>query len=462
VHALKPLILLAILAAMWWFPPPSGLPREGWHLLGVFVAVIAGFLLQAYPMAPMVLFGLLACVLTDLLSMERALAGYGDETVWLVVGAFLLAGAVQGTGLGRRIVLTLVVRLGRSTVGLGYAQAAAELLLGPLVPSNTARGGGILAPICGSLAMALDAESPKRAGAYLSLVGAHANIVTAAMFLTGMAANPIFARAAQDVYGVRFDWTMWALGAIAPGLLTLALLPWVLSKLAPPELRDGRPAQERAHEALAAMGPWLRGERVMAAVFFAMLGLWVTQRWHGLGTALVAWLGLAVLLLTGTRLWKEMAADERTWDALIWLGGLLTLATALKDHGVIAWFAGTMAQRVEGLGTLSTLLVLALVYFYSMYGFSMLTAHLTAMAAAFLGVCHVAGVPSMLAVPLLAYFSNLCACTTNYSTGPVIIYFGLGYVPAATWFRVGFFVSLLHLIVWIGGGLAWWKLLGWW
>ena len=73
-----------------------------------------------------------------------------------------------------------------------------------------------------------------------------------------------------------------------------------------------------------------------------------------------------------------------------------------------------------------------------------------------------AGAPPHLMVALLAPFSNLCGCVTNYSTGPVIIYFGLGYVPAARWFRIGFLMSLYHLAIWLGLGLLWWKLLGWW
>ena len=63
---------------------------------------------------------------------------------------------------------------------------------------------------------------------------------------------------------------------------------------------------------------------------------------------------------------------------------------------------------------------------------------------------------------LLAYFTNLCGAMTNYSSGPIVIYFGLGYVPAGRWLRVGFLVSLLHLTVWLGPGLLWWKWLGWW
>jgi DASS family divalent anion:Na+ symporter len=68
----------------------------------------------------------------------------------------------------------------------------------------------------------------------------------------------------------------------------------------------------------------------------------------------------------------------------------------------------------------------------------------------------------MIAVAVLAYFSCLCGCTTNYSSGPVIIYFGLGYEKASRWFQIGFLISLVHIVVWLGSGLIWWKLLGWW
>ena len=69
---------------------------------------------------------------------------------------------------------------------------------------------------------------------------------------------------------------------------------------------------------------------------------------------------------------------------------------------------------------------------------------------------------AVLTVALLAYFSNLCGCLTNYSTGPVVIYFGLNYVTAPRWMTVGALVSLFHLAVWLGLGMAWWKWLGWW
>ena len=73
---------------------------------------------------------------------------------------------------------------------------------------------------------------------------------------------------------------------------------------------------------------------------------------------------------------------------MVWLGGMVCMAGLLKDHGFIAWFAETMKEEVTGMGALATALTLALIYFYSMYGFSMLTGHITAMVAAFLARRH--------------------------------------------------------------------------
>ena len=121
-----------------------------------------------------------------------------------------------------------------------------------------------------------------------------------------------------------------------------------------------------------------------------------------------------------------------------------------------------MQTQVAGLSGIVVVLALALIYFYSMYGFSMLTAHISALVGAFFTVALAAGAPPLLTVAVFAYLSSLCGCMTNYSTGPVIIYFGLGFVETGKWFRVGFFVSLFHLVIWFGIGLPWWKALGWW
>lgn len=458
-------VCLILGAATWVIPGPDGMSDSGWHTFGIFATTILSFLIRPLAMGPMVLLGLIALSATGTIAYKTLIQGFGDTVAWLVVAAFLIAGAVQRTGFGRRIALTLVALMGRSTLGIGYAICGAELILGPVVPSNTARGGGVLAPIVQSLSVALGShptESPDRAGRYLVLTGAHANLVTAAMFMTGMAANPLISKAASATFGIDFGWGTWALGAIVPGLVALALIPLLMYRLVKPTISDARSAQEKARSDLAEMGTWTRGQKTMAVLFVVLILLWSTKSVHGMGSGLVAWIGVAILLLTGTESWDDVTGNAKAWDTLIWLGGLLAMATALKDEGVVAWFANSVQGHVTGLGPMALVLSLALIYFFSMYGFSMLSAHISALAGAFFAVAAAVGSPPMLIVPLIAYFSSVCGCTTNYSTGPVIIYFGLGYVPTPTWFKVGAVMALFHITVWIGVGLVWWKILGWW
>jgi DASS family divalent anion:Na+ symporter len=264
------------------------------------------------------------------------------------------------------------------------------------------------------------------------------------------------------VFGVDFGWGRWALGSLVPGLVGLSLLPLLMRYLARPTITDVQAARQQARDELAAMGQWTGGQLMTGAVFVLLLVLWATKPLHGLGAGLVTWIGVAVLLVSGTEDWAGVTGNSKAWDALIWLGGLLSMANALKAVGVVAWFAEAMKGQVSGLGGVTVALSLALVYFFSMYGFSMFTAHIAALVSAFFAVASAASAPPMLTVALMAYFSCLCGCTTNYSTGPFVIYFGLGFVTTQRWFSTGFVIALFHLTVWLGIGLPWWKVLGWW
>lgn len=502
--------------AIWFSPVPAGLTPPAWHIFAVFAATILGFLLKPMPMGPCVLIGLIVLTLshdlywsglnlaidlnyhlespgdntlaviptendsftsqlttsTDFIkvSFQQSLSGFANTTTWLVVAAFLIAGAVVRSGLGRRVALVLISKLGGTTLGLGYAIAAAEFCLGPFIPSNTARGGGVMAPVVDSLARATGSspeESSSGAGRYLILCGAHANLIAAAMFLTGMAANPLVSKAAADTMQVDFGWGRWLLGSIVPGIVSMATLPLLMSWLAPPGESKGDARDEAAAE-LAELGNWTAKQLTLASVLLGMVVLWASgplqKAWLGyaLPTALVALMGVALLVVLGVERWRDITGNAAAWDTLVWLGGLVTMCNALNDTGFAKWFAESASEWFSGLPALPTALALTVVYFYSMYAFSMLTGHILAFAAVFFAVAFAAGAPPLLMTALIAYFGCLCGCTTNYSSGPTIIYFGLGYVPIGQWYRVGFIMSLVHLTIWLGVGLPYWKLLGWW
>ena len=134
-------------------PIPSGLTAKAWYYFALFVTVIATLVTEPIPGPAAGLIGITVAGILRLVaptpveSMQWALTGFADSTVWLMFVAFMFGLGYQKTGLGRRLALLLVRSLGSRTLGLGYAIALTDLALAPFVPSNTARSGGIVFPI---------------------------------------------------------------------------------------------------------------------------------------------------------------------------------------------------------------------------------------------------------------------------------------------------------------------------
>ena len=459
-------VCVGVAGILWGLPSPEGLPREGWQTFAVFAGVISAFLLRPIAMAPAVLLGLIVLVLAGTVDAGDAIAeGFGDKTVWLVVAAFLVAGAVDRTGLGRRIALHLIRILGRSMLGLGYAIAATELALGPFIPSNTARGGGIISPVVWSVARTLGAvpDTPTaRTGAFLAQTGSHANLVCSAMFLTAMAGNPLVAVEAERIFGVDWSFASWLLGSIVPGLAGLAAVPLVMYLLQPPDSHDVSRVRARVRDEIEALGPWTRRELTLVAILLALLALWSTKSFHGIDTTVIAFMGILAIVLTDTQEWRDIAATWGAWDALIWLGGFVALAEALIATGFTTWLQDVIGGHLSGFSPVATTIAIGLIYFATMLFFSQLTAHITALAAVFLTLAASASSPPFLAVAIISYFSCLCGTMTPWSSGPVIIYFGFGYVSVGRWMINGCSMAVVQIAIWLGLGLGWWKLLEWW
>ena len=439
---------------------------KGLHLFAIFVTTIAGIILKALPMGAVAMIGIAVTALSGTLSIADSMSGFSDVVIWLIVLAFFISRGFIKTGLGARIAYSFMALLGRRTLGLSYGLAATDLVLAPAIPSNTARGGGIIMPIMASLARAYGSNpgdaSSKKMGAFLTLTAYQVNCITSAMFLTAMAANPLAQKLAGDLK-VNITWGGWALAALVPGLVALILVPLLIYKLMRPEITETPEAVEMAKGHLRDLGPIKRQEWMMLGVFVMLLVLWIFAKQLGdINATTSALAGLAVLLLTGVLNWDDIKAETGAWDTLVWFAALVMMASFLNKLGMVPWFSKTMGGMVAGHGWLFAFLVLALVYFYSHYFFASNTAHVASMYAAFLGVSIVAGAPPVLAALVLAFFSNLFAGMTHYGTGPAPVLFGTGYVELGTWWRMGLLISVVNIVIWVGVGGLWWKVLGLW
>ncbi len=440
--------------------------EKGLHLFAIFVTTIVGIILKALPMGAVAMIGIAVTALSGTLSIADSMSGFSDVVIWLIVLAFFISRGFIKTGLGARIAYTFMALLGKRTLGLSYGLAATDLVLAPAIPSNTARGGGIVMPIMASLARAYGSHpgdtSARKMGSFLTLTAYQVNCVTSAMFLTAMAANPLAQKLAGDLK-VTLTWGGWALAALVPGLVALLVVPLLIYKLHPPEITETPEAVVMAQGHLRDLGPIKRQEWAMLGVFVLLLVLWIFAKQLGdLNPTTSALAGLGVLLLTGVLNWDDIKAETGAWDTLVWFAALVMMASFLNKLGMVPWFSKTMGGVVAGKGWIAAFLVLALVYFYSHYFFASNTAHVASMYAAFLGVSIAAGAPPVLAALVLAFFSNLFAGMTHYGTGPAPVLFGTGYVEIGTWWRTGLLISFVNIVIWVGIGGLWWKVLGLW
>jgi DASS family divalent anion:Na+ symporter len=373
-------LVVCVGIGIWLLPRPEQVDSRAWRLLAIFVATVVGLIAKPLPMGAMAAVGLAATLVTGTLTINEALRGFSNATVWLVVTALFLASGFIQTGLGARIAYAMVKAFGRTRVGLGYSIVAADLVLAPLIPSNTARAGGVIYPILQSLMRVIAPEpvAHARTRTFLTLAAYNGTVVTSAMFITAMVANPLVVQLAAD-QSVSISWNLWALAASVPGAVSLIVIPIFIYWLCAWGSAATGDAPRAAAAALAQLGPVKRTERIMAAVSVVLLGAWIGGSSIGLDTTAAALIAVAALLVTGVLSWDDLARDHEAWNTFVWFACLVTMATYLGQFGLTAWFTEQVRPMVSSAGWIAGLLAIVVVYFYSQYFLASITAHVSAM-----------------------------------------------------------------------------------
>lgn len=450
--------------AVYFLPKPEVLDIKAWKLLAIFIGTISGIILKPLPIPVVALIGLHCCTVTKTLDITKeSLQGFSSTIVWLVVFVFFIARGFIKTKLGYRIAYNFVAILGKYTLGLGYGITLTELILGPAIPSNAARAGGIIYPIVKSISETLGSRpedgTSKKLGSFLTLVAFQGNLIVSAIFLTGMAANPM-AQGIAAKQGVFFSWMDWFIAASVPGLFSLILIPLLLYIIYPPQLKVLPQAVSIAKKNLKDMGPMTSQEITMVCVFLTMIGIWIFGEQYSIPSVTAGLFGVCVLLVTGILTWQDILNEHEAWSTVIWLSILVMMSGYLEKFGLIDWFSSSISHIFVDTNPLTTMFGLAIIYFYSHYFFASNTAHVGAMYGAFLSVAIAAGAPPLISALILGFFSSLYSSITHYSTGSAPLYFGMGYVEVSEWWLYGFIVSLVNIAIWLGIGYLWWNFLG--
>jgi DASS family divalent anion:Na+ symporter len=444
-------------AAIWFLPGPEGLTAPAWHLFAIFAATIASVIVGAFPILTAAVLAVGVAVLSRVLTPAKAYAGFANATILLIVVAFLVAKAVVKCGLGARLGHFVVTLFGRSTLGLGYSIFLFDAVIAPAFPSDTARSG-VLYPLALSLAEGggsrPDEATRKRMGAYLMFCTMATLTLSSALWFTAMAGNPLGAEIAKS-QGFQISFGSWLVAAAAPTLVCLALLPLLIYKIFPPEVKATPEAPAAARKALAAMGRLTGQEKIVAATFVVMVVLWGLAGTLKLDLTAVAFLGLGVLLATGVLTLEDIKQQGDVLATFIWFAILYTLSGQLNTLGFMGYLGQRLGGALGGLPWVPAYVILVLAYVVLHYLFVSQTAHVLALFGVFLGVGAQLGVP----VPVIGYAllfstSNFATITPQASSSNLLVV-GSGYLTQGELYKLGTITTAFNILVLLLVGTPW-------
>lgn len=479
----KGFILPVVIGAILWLLTPvrpGGLSVQAWEMFAIFVATIVGCITKPLPIGGTTLIGLIVTVLVGLAPVQNEvnpktgavnagiLSAFSNSASWLIAMAFIMAYGISKTGLGNRIAYWMIRRFGKRSIGIAYAITGLEIVLGALIPSNSARTGGVVWPVTESISKDYDSlpndPSRKKIGAFLSFIAFHANVISTALFITGAAPNMVASQMAVQK-GYTMSWISWFTAAIVPALIATIVIPLIIYKIFPPEIKETPDAKNWADEHLAEMGPVSKPEKIMSVVFLLAIILWVLSgifKIPQLDSTFVAFLAVGLLLITGVLTMQDALKQTGAWNILIWLSILVFMAGKLISFGFIDWFSKTIQTGLYGISWEIVLAVLVILMFYTHYFFASGTAHMTALYLPFLSVAVATGAPLALSAMLLAFTGAINASTTHYANGPASILATTGYIKQGEWWKFNFILGLVYLLIFGVIGTVWMKIIGMW
>ena len=456
---LGPAVALLMMIA----PAPGGLAESGWMAAAVGIWMAIWWSTEAIPVSATALLPLVLFDPLEILPLRDAAASYANPTIYLFLGGFMLAIALQACGLHRRIAFFILsyVATGARSIILGFMLVSAVLSMWMTNTSTTMMLLPIALSIISTLKEDPDAFTEKeKANFQLSLLLgiAYAATIGGMATLVGTPPNAFLAGFMNETYGLEIDFAKWMLVGVPLAIVLLPVAWFSLTRWIYPVAFETPPAaQQRLKEQRRALGN-ITPHEIRVGVIFSLVALaWMTSpliekalAFDGLSDAGIAMTAAVLLFVippkkpdrTALVTWDEM--KDIPWGILLLFGGGLSLAAAVSESGLARWLGESLVY-LNAYGLIALILCgTAMVIFLTE-----LTSNL-ATAATFLPVVavialEVGGSPMSLAVPVTLAAS--CAFMLPVATPPNAIVFSSGYISIPQMARAGFILNILCVIL---------------
>ena len=442
---------------------PADLSEAGWNTASVGVLMAIWWATEAVPIAVTALLPIVLFPMLGIRALPDTVVPYADRIIYLFLGGFIVAFAMQRWNLHRRIALSILDHVGsngRSLVG-GFMLAAATLSMWVMNTSTTM----MLLPIAVSIISVIHNnvdgldDKAREDFQYSLLLGvAYGATIGGMATLIGTAPNAFMASFMQNTYGVEIDFARWMLVGVPLAALMLPLAWLALTRLVfNVDFRTSGEGKAALHSMKEEMGSITTPEKRVAIVAVLMALTWITRRLlvelpglSALDDSIIAMMGAIALFLipSGDKkdpiLLRWKYAERLPWGVLILFGGGLTLARAVAETGLAEWLGGSL----QALGTLP-LTVLVIIAATMIIFLTELTSNL-ATTATFLPVVGAIAIqsgvdPIVLTVPVT--FAASCAFMLPVATPPNAIVFGSGMLTIPKMMRAGMMLNLVGIVL---------------
>ena len=437
---------------------PTDLDQAARVTAAVAILMALWWMTEAVPLAATALIPLVAFPVLNVATIDDVGPSYGNPIIFLFMGGFLLALALQRWNLHRRIALLTVLLIGtrpRQIIG-GFMITTGFL---SMWVSNTATAVMML-PIGISVLVlvaksAPDGKPPTKFGIALMLGIAYSASIGSLGTIIGTPPNALLVGYMAETHGVTIGFGQWMLVGVPMAIVFMAitwfLLTFVFFKPEITEIPGGRAMIQAEYKKL---GRASSGEKLVLAIFILAAASWISVPlvWPGsnIADAVIAMAVALVLFLvpanlrTGVPLLNWGSARALPWDILILFGGGLALSAQFTATGLSEW----VGEEITALSVLPLVLIIAAVAAIVLL-LTELTSN-TATAAAFLpligGVAMGLGIDPMLLVIPVAIAAT-CAFMLPVATPPNAIAFSSGYINIADMIKAGIWLNLIALVL---------------
>jgi len=459
----KVLVFLILTATVLWNLKPEHLSTQGWHLFIIFISTIMTIIFSSMPIGAISMLTLASTVITGTLNTKEALSGFNSKISWMVLLALFVSDTISKSGLGKRIAYYFLCKSRNSLVSISYTLIICEFMLSPAIPSIVARGSGIMYPIVSSVIDVLLQKPRKKNNiikSYLIQVCFHSAVITSAISLTAMAANPLIVSIA-NTFGINITWSDWFIGSIVPGVITLIMMPLFLFYLLKPDMIDTTEVKIFAKKQLQLSEKLSINEILIIITLAGLVGFWVLGDFLGINATDTILVGFSILLVTGVISWDDVISDKESWGIFIWFSVLLMLSGFLVRFGTIDWINYHINLIINNADPVVIIPITLITFFYLHYFFVSTTAYVSTLLTPFLIILTNAQVPPKIAVMTLASSAIISGGLTHYTIGTAPGYYLVSGMKTKEWCKAGMLVSTANILTWFITSSVWWKVIGW-